>query len=354
MNRDWKTIDFLESIKKISNTRKIPKKSFLDNGIYPIVSQENELINGYWDKKEDIFNVNKAVIIFGDHTKKLKYIDFDFVMGADGVKILLPIDKIDSKFYYYQLQSFEIKDLGYARHYRLLKEYKISYPLLEEQKQIVEILDKAFESIEQAKANIEKNIQNSQELFQSRLNEIFSQKGEGWEEKTFDEVLEIKSGKNQKEVLSENGEYPILGSAGKVMGYANKYICDEYTTIIGRKGTINNPMLIKEKFWNVDTAFGLHAKEILNKKYLFYFCKNFDFTKLDKGSGRPSLVKTDLLKIKIPIIGDKTLQSSIVKNLDKLSKQTKQLEKHYNQKLKNLEELKKSILQKAFSGELLN
>lgn len=71
---------------------------------------------------------------------------------------------------------------------RMLNSIKIPYPLLEEQKQIVKILDKAFESIDQAKANIEKNIENTKELFQSKLNEIFSQKGDGWEEK---ELIEI-------------------------------------------------------------------------------------------------------------------------------------------------------------------
>ena len=124
---------------------------------------------------------------------------------------------------------------------------------------------------------------------------------EGWELKTWKDILEIRSGRNQKEVINPDGKYPILGSAGKVMGYADKYICEEGTTIIGRKGTINTPLKIETKFWNVDTAFGLHALEVLNQDYLFYFCKNFDFTKLDKGSGRPSLVKSDLLKIKMPL-----------------------------------------------------
>jgi len=122
-----------------------------------------------------------------------------------------------------------------------------------------------------------------------------------WEVRAWSEVLEIRSGRNQKEVENPKGNYPILGSAGKVMGYANKYICEEGTTIIGRKGTINSPMLIQSKFWNVDTAFGLHALENLDKYFLYYFCQSFDFTSLDKGSGRPSLVKSDLLMVKMPV-----------------------------------------------------
>jgi restriction endonuclease S subunit len=174
-------------------------------------------------------------------------------------------------------------------------------PALEVQEQIVKILDEALDQIEQAQFNIEQNISNARELFQSKLNDIFSQKGDGWEERIWNDVLEIRSGRNQKEVLNPNGKYPILGSAGKIMGYADDFICEENTTIVGRKGTINNPKLIEEKFWNVDTAFGLHAKEGLDKIYLFYFCRSFNFEEMDRGSGRPSLVKSDLLKIKMPV-----------------------------------------------------
>ena len=132
----------------------------------------------------------------------------------------------------------------------------------------------------------------------------------------FDDVLEIKNGKNQKAVENSEGQYPIYGSGG-VMGYAEDYICDANTVIIGRKGSINNPIYVSEPFWNVDTAFGLSAKrELLLPRYLFYFCKKFDFRKLNKTVTIPSLTKSDLLKIRIdlPVIAE---QQEVV---DKLSK----------------------------------
>tara|TARA_R110002049_G_scaffold299100_1_gene489171 strand:- start:1305 stop:1682 length:378 start_codon:yes stop_codon:yes gene_type:complete len=101
------------------------------------------------------------------------------------------------------------------------------------------------------------------------------------------------------------------------MGYAKDYICEEGTTIVGRKGTINNPMLIEEKFWNVDTAFGLHAKDSLDKRFLHYFCLSFDFTEMDRGSDRPSLVKSDLLKIKM-LVPPLPEQQRIVSILDEV------------------------------------
>lgn len=115
----------------------------------------------------------------------------------------------------------------------------------------------------------------------------------------FDDVLEIKNGKNQKAVENPNGKYPIYGSGG-IMGYADDYICKADTVIIGRKGNINTPIFVSEPFWNVDTAFGLESnKEYLLPKYLYYFCKKYDFERHNKTVTIPSLTKSDLLKIEI-------------------------------------------------------
>jgi type I restriction enzyme S subunit len=142
---------------------------------------------------------------------------------------------------------------------RHFTEIQIPFPSLSKQKFIVVTLNKTFAKITKAEAIAKTNLQNAKELFESYLNNVFEDKGDDWEEKTLGEVIEIRSGRNQKEVLNPNGKYPILGSAGKVMGYADKFLCVSGTTIIGRKGTINKPLFIKTNFWNVDTAFGLIA-----------------------------------------------------------------------------------------------
>ena len=95
---------------------------------------------------------------------------------------------------------------------------------------------------------------------------------EGWDYKKLGEVCDIINGKNQKAVEDPDGKYPIMGSGG-VMGYANNYLCKEGTTIIGRKGTINKPIYVNCKFWNVDTAFGVTPnRQIMDVDYFFYFC----------------------------------------------------------------------------------
>ena len=118
--------------------------------------------------------------------------------------------------------------------------------------------------------------------------------------KKWSDVLTIVSGKNQKLVTDPNGRYPIYGSGG-VMGYARSYLCEAGTTIVGRKGTINNPIFVNEPFWNVDTAFGISPGDELHPKYLYYFCCSFNFKELDKSTTIPSLAKRDLLQIQMPV-----------------------------------------------------
>lgn len=130
------------------------------------------------------------------------------------------------------------------------------------------------------------------------------------------EVLEIKSGKNQKDVADINGCYPIYGSGG-IIGYSKEYLCPAGTTIIGRKGTINSPLYVNEPFWNVDTAFGLIPSQQLVSKYLYYFCCYFNFKALDKSTTIPSLAKRDLENVEMPV-PPLDEQSRIVAHIDEL------------------------------------
>ena len=114
-------------------------------------------------------------------------------------------------------------------------------------------------------------------------------------------MLTIRNGKNQKAVECPEGEYPICGSGGE-MGRASAFITKGDSVIIGRKGNISSPILMREPFWNVDTAFGLEPnEERLTVEYLYYFCERFNFEKLNKAVTIPSLTKADLLKIDMPL-----------------------------------------------------
>lgn len=164
----------------------------------------------------------------------------------------------------------------------------------------------------------------------------------------FNDVLEIRNGRNQKNVENPDGKYPIYGSGG-IMGYADDYICEADTVIIGRKGNINNPIFVEEPFWNVDTAFGLSAKrEVLLPRYLYYFCRNFDFERLNKAVTIPSLTKSDLLKIEIELPSMENQQ----KIVDKLSK-IEQIIQMRKQEFQRLDELIKARFVEMF-GDAVN
>ena len=142
----------------------------------------------------------------------------------------------------------------------------------------------------------------------------YTQLPEGWAICKMKQITSITNGKSQKNVETLNGIYPIYGSGG-VIGRANQYLCIAGSTIIGRKGTINNPIFVEEHFWNVDTAFGLKANDAILDKYLYYFCLSFDFSKLYKSTAMPSLTKTSIGNVLIPIPPYKE-QERIVAKID--------------------------------------
>ncbi len=360
MKQGWEIKNFEDCIVKVRNTTKIPKKKFLNDGAYPIISQENEFINGYWDNEDDIFRVEKPLVIFGDHTKKVKYVDFNFVMGADGIKVLQPIDDINARFFFYQIQSLPIEDLGYARHFRLLKKQYISIPPLDEQKRIVVKLDECFEAIDKARANVEQNLNNAKELFQSRKNDLFKKLEEDLSKVPLPSVCdEIFAGgdapkDNYSKEKTETFNIPIIANAVKdngLYGYTNKIRVSKPSITIAARGSGTGHTEIRyEPFFPIVRLIVIIPNDGKVKlEFLKYSIQNFDIMR--SGSAIPQLT--------VPMIKDYSLllpsipeQKQIVNQLDKLKSQTQSLESNYQQELDALDELKKSILQKAFNGEL--
>ncbi len=173
---------------------------------------------------------------------------------------------------------------------------------------------------------------------------------EGWEWKEWKDIVNVKNGKHYKDVLNPNGKYPIYGSGG-IVNYADEYLCNENTTIIGRKGTINSPIFVKEKFWNIDTAFGLEAKqEHLIPLYLYYFALHFDFLTLNKSTTLPSLAKSNLQKILMPLPPLQE-QKRIVAKLDSLFAKIDKAIALHQQNIDEAEALMGAVLNEVF-GEL--
>ncbi len=167
--------------------------------------------------------------------------------------------------------------------------------------------------------------------------------------KLWSEILRIISGKNQKAVEDPNGSYPIYGSGG-IIGFARDYLCEAGTTIIGRKGTINNPIFVTERFWNVDTAFGLAPGDMLHPKYLYYFCVMFNFKELDKSTTIPSLAKRDLLNIKMPV-PPRPEQERIVANIEELFSELDKAVETLQTTKQQLAVYRQAVLKEAFEGK---
>ena len=172
---------------------------------------------------------------------------------------------------------------------------------------------------------------------------------QGWEIKKLGEVCDIICGQDYKSVKDDNGKYPIYGTGG-IMGYASQYRCPANSVIIGRKGSINNPLFVETEFWNVDTAFGVVPNEtILHPKFFYLFCKDYDFTRHDVSVTIPSLRRTDILKINVPVppIAE---QEKIVAELDCLSG----IIEKKKQQLKELDNLAQSIFYEMFGDPVEN
>lgn len=224
----------------------------------------------------------------------------------------------------------------------ILLDLKLELLHIEEQENIIRILNIIKRLITKRKCQLEElNL-----LVKSRFNEMFGDvilNDKEWKFSKWNEILTIRNGKNQKNVEDKNGQFPIYGSGG-IIGYAKDWIVKKNSVIIGRKGNINKPILVRENFWNVDTAFGLEPTlDKINSEYLFYFCQLYNFEKLNKAVTIPSLTKSDLLDISIPL-PPLSLQNEFADFVDQVDKSQLAIQKS----LEELETLKKSLMQEYF------
>lgn len=214
MKHCWEHKIFEDCLEKVVYTTKVLSKDYLENGTFPIVSQEDGLISGYWNNENDLFHIKKPIVVFGDHTRVLKYIDFDFVIGADGVKILQPIDTIQAKFLFYYLCWYNVPSLGYSRHYKLLKEINLPVPPIEEQKAICAELDALSLVIEKKKEQIKQLDTLAQSIFYDTFGDPISNEN-GWELGKYGEEFKIGAGGTPSKSVSEyweDGTIPWIGS----------------------------------------------------------------------------------------------------------------------------------------------
>lgn len=387
----FKSNDYVGS----SNTLNFRMSNIRPGGFVDIYHNQRFLPDDYILKYKDfLLKDGDLVIAMTDMATETKILGVPTIVQTEGKRLLLnqrvgkffniKSDKIYIPFLKYMLSSEQVnnyyKSLGRGGlQINIGKQdilnVEIPSPSISEQKRVVGILDEIFDKVVKAKESTEKNLQNSNELFESYLYSVFANPGKDWEEKRLKEIGETQTGLTPK---TANREYygsfvPFITPAdvdisgdGSIR-YDSKGLSEEGLRV-GRKIEKNSILMVcigatigKIGFTTevISCNQQINTLTPLNKyeaKIFYYILSTRSFfSKVIKGSSQATLPiinkgKWENLLVSFP----KSLseQKSIVKKLDALSEQTKKLESIYWKKLENLEELKKSVLQKAFSGEL--
>jgi type I restriction enzyme S subunit len=169
----WISLNITEFYYTIGGkSNQIQSKNYNETGKYPIVSQGKNRIDGYSDNEGKLLKITKPIIVFGDHTRLVKYIDFNFIIGADGTKILNPFDGVDSEYFYLHTSFYNLSSKGYARHYSLLKLEAFALPPLLEQKEIVKVVETLFKEVELLEQLTVERINLKEDFVTSALNQL--------------------------------------------------------------------------------------------------------------------------------------------------------------------------------------
>ena len=169
----WKILPFTGCIKKVKTKKKlsIPKRDYQESGKFPVIDQGASFIAGWTDSAESVISDNLPVVIFGDHTRIFKYVDFPFALGADGTQLLYSNDEIlDPHFFYYALLNLKVPNKGYNRHYRYLREFSVVCPPLPEQRAIAHVL----QTIQETKFTRQREIELERERKAALMDYLFS------------------------------------------------------------------------------------------------------------------------------------------------------------------------------------
>lgn len=221
----WRACPFIEAADRVTTRGfKIKASDYKDSGMFPVIDQGQTLAAGFTDEADRVFRGQLPVIVFGDHTRNVKFVDFKFVIGADGVVVLRSKSFIDPKFFYYWLTSRNLHNLGYSRHFKLLSEQVVMFPdALAEQRRIVARVEALTRRLDQAR---QAALAEGETFFESALKSAFDElnEDESCEVQPFDEAVERVQPhiKLKTAEYKETGELPIVDQGQKLIcGYTD-------------------------------------------------------------------------------------------------------------------------------------
>ena len=288
-------------------------------------------------------------------------IDEDGVFLGGDINVLRPIEGLFAKKYLpYFFQTFSAYDqldryiTGATGIIHIsnsgIKHLEIPIPPFQEQQRIVAILDDAFTAIAKAKANAEQNLKNAKELFESYLNTVDAEKT------SLGDLVEIKTGKLNSNAMVDGGKYPFFTCSREIFAINNYAFDCEAILLAGNNASGDfNVKHYNGKFnaYQRTYVITINEKQKILYRYLYFqLLKSLkEFKEMSVGANTRFLKLGMIQGIQITLPSLEA-QQTIVQKLDALSVETKKLEEIYEQKISDLDELKKSVLQKAFSGEL--
>jgi len=391
MKTGWQTLPVSKTVKKLSTVdKKIKQKEALTNGNFPVIDQGQDYIAGYYNDPSKVIDAG-PVIIFGDHTKAIKFVDFPFVPGADGTKVLKPNPELFApKLFYYFLQSIKFPDKGYARHYQHLEKELINIPPLSEQEKMVAKIEELISEIENAESNLRNGLQQI-ELYNSLLlSSLFKSVTEVSEHETLppipmswswvknEELLRyVTSGsRDWKKYYSDTGamfvrtqdinkdqldltDVAFVRLPEKVEGKRSLIEPgDLLMTItganVGKVAVVEGE--IPEAYVSQSVALMKYKNRDYSRYLHYYFqARGYGMTFIQEsvyGIGRPVLSLKNMRDVLIALPPDNEI-NKIVEDLDASTSYVKSVKCVLVQQLKQVGSLKTMILRKAFEGELL-
>lgn len=333
----WPMKAFKHVLQPITGSQtKIEKTEWKETGDIPVISQEKEFISGYVSDVEPITDL--PIIVFGDHTTIFKYIDFEFVRGADGVKLLKPTAEYIPKAFYYICQTLDIPaSQKYTRHYKYLSNLKIPVPPIDIQKKIISEMEAIEAKEAKAKKVIEEKRQEIDELFSNSFKDSFK--------KTLGEVCSLKAGQFVKaaDIYDNPGEklFPCYGGNG-LRGYTKTFTHEGTFPLVGRQGALcGNVHLVNGKFHATEHALVATPKEGINVIWLYHLLRTMNLNQYARGVAQPGLSVKYLTPITVNVLPLKQ-QEKVIKQIESLEKEIQKQE----QAIANIQEEKKAVLTK--------
>ena len=253
---NWKMLPFMDCLKKVKTKKKpsIPKRDYQESGEFPVIDQGASFIAGWTDSAESVISDSLPVVIFGDHTRIFKYVNFPFTLGADGTQLLYPNDDtLDPHFFYYALLNLKVPNKGYNRHYRYLREFSVVCPPLPKQHAIAHVL----RTIQEAKSTRQREIELERERKAALMDTLFSHgtKGESRKQTEIGEIPESWEIMQLKEIANLRREN-VKPEDNQNLNFVGLEHIDSGESILKRWGNASAMKSAKNHFYPNDVLYG--------------------------------------------------------------------------------------------------